>query len=135
MPILSSPLVKENPSIFVTWIQQVIRHTQDGYLVWRVPLSDENFFIAYPSDRITSEQDFELHIGQRFGGICIGYPLGSQKRYEELLCGVADGVSDIDYDIAFSDAPDALRAAVERLYELVRSKSGEGSITSLPIWE
>lgn len=130
----TSCTVLDNPSLFESVIESVMRLTKDGLLVWRKSQNNPNRFVSYPSSEIKTKQDFELRVGRRLAGATVGYPVGANNDDKYLWFKVTDGAGEQHY-VEPKDAPTKeLKRLVKKLYALAKAECGKGSVTSLPLY-
>ncbi len=130
----TSHAVLKNPGLFESSIQNLIRLTKNGLLVWRESRHNSKRFEAFPSGEIRTREDFELRIGRRLAGATVGYPAGADKKDKYLWFRLTDGTSE-RYYVEYHDAPTSeLKSLVKQLYTLAKSECGNGSVTSMQLY-
>ena len=130
----TSYAVLNNPGLFESSIQSLIRLTKRGLLVWRVSRHNPKRVEAFPSSEIKDKEDFELRVGKRLAGATVGYPADTDEKDRYLWFRLTDGVGEQHY-VEYRDAPTPeLKSLVKQLYALAKKECGKGTVTSMPLY-
>jgi hypothetical protein len=127
----TSSTVFDNPELFESSVQALIKLTQGGLLVWRISRHNSKRLVAFPSSEIKTPEDYELKIGRKLAGATVGYPIDTSEEDDFLWLSITDGNSEKHY-IEYSDAPTSeLRSLLKQLHTLAKSECDKGSLTPL----
>lgn len=130
----TSYAVLDNPGLFESAIQNLMRLTKCGLLVWRVSRHNPNRFEAFPSSEIKNREDFELRVGKRLAGVTVGYPADTDEKDRFLWFRLTDGVGE-QHHVEYHDAPTPeLKSFVKQLYALAKKECGKDSVTPMPLY-
>ncbi len=130
----TSYTVLDNPQLFESSIEALIRLTKEGLLVWRVSWHNPKRVEAFPSSEIKNIGDFELRVGRRLAGATVGYPADTDEKDRYLWLKITDGTGEQHY-VEYHDAPTpVLKSLVKQLHALAKSECGKGPVTSMLLY-
>ena len=130
----TSYAVLDNPELFESSIQALIRMTKNGLLIWRVSRHNPKRVEAFPSSEIKNKEDFELRVGRRLAGATVGYPADTNEKDRYLWLRITDGTGEQHY-VEYHDAPTSeLKFLIKQLHKLAKSECGKGSVTPMPLY-